>query len=129
MHALTPPRSAFSFWHGVIPTSYFDFILVYIGLHVSAFKGTGSFFIMHSILLVYRKRPGAVYREQKSISERAVEHTEEDPEGGVEEGEIILVVSWKGEGPIRHCGHSVDIEITIFKNQLVKIFKSHVHKT
>ena len=31
LHALTPPRSAFlylQFWHGVIPTSYFIFILV-----------------------------------------------------------------------------------------------------
>ena len=31
LHALTPPRSAsciYSFWHGVIPTSYLIFILV-----------------------------------------------------------------------------------------------------
>ena len=107
---LAVPSCIYSFRHSVIPTSYFIFNDVYIGLHVSAFKGTGLFFIMHSILLVYRKRPGAVYREQKSISERAVEHTEEDPEGGVEEGEAGERSSLLSHGKDRGQYSTADIQ-------------------
>ena len=61
LHALTPPRSAFfylySFWHGVIHTSYFMiFILIsfYPGLALTVACGEMIIGVEHAFCLLYR---------------------------------------------------------------------------
>ena len=63
---------------------------------------------LFSVLLVYHKRPGGVYREQKSISEReTAENGENQSESSKEEGEKMegessLLLHRKRPGDRRH---------------------------